>query len=118
MATVRFIDDKAIIDLTYFEQKIFERPEFEVDLRSLIRVDFESIPEIVNLGDRQTTRWIFEGFKGLYLYRYKKRVVLGQPGEESVRVLLFNPNFDEIWLPAKNLAETADQFGIFLRKNK
>jgi hypothetical protein len=54
-----------------------------------------------------------------YIYiRYKKRVVLGQPGEESVRVLLFNPNFDEIWLPAKNLAETADQLGIFLRKNK
>lgn len=56
MATVRFIDDKAIIDLTYFEQKIFERTEFEVDLRSLIRVDLETIPEVVNLGDRKTTR--------------------------------------------------------------
>jgi hypothetical protein len=118
MAAVRFIDDKAIIDLTYFEQKIFERTEFEVDLRSLIRVDLETIPEVVNLGDRKTTRWIFEGFKGTYLYRYKKRVVLGQPGEQSVRVLLFNPNFDEIWFPAENGAEIAVQFGIFLRKSK
>jgi hypothetical protein len=33
-------------------------------------------------------------------------------------VLLFNPNFDEIWLPAENGAEIADQFGIFLRKSK
>lgn len=117
MASVRFIDDKAIIDLTYFEQKIFERTQFEVDLRSLIRVDLETIPEMDNLGERQTTRWIFEGYKGTYLYRYKKRVVLGQPGEESVRVLLFNPNFDEIWLPVENLDEIADQFGIFLRKS-
>lgn len=117
MATVRFIDNKAIIDLTYFEQKIFDRHEYEVDLRSVIRVDLETIPEVVDLGERQTTRWIFEGFKGTYLYGYKKRVVLGQPGEESVRVLLFNPNFDEIWLPAKNLDEIADLFGIFLRKS-
>jgi hypothetical protein len=62
MATVHFIDDKAIIDLTYFEQKIFERTQFEVDLHSLIRVDLESIPEMDNLGERQTTRWIFEGY--------------------------------------------------------
>ncbi len=118
MATVRFIDERAIIDLSYFEQKIFERTEYEVDLRSLIRVDLETIPEVVDLGERQSTRWIFEGYKGTYLYRYKKRVVLGQPGEQSVRVLLFNPNFDEIWLPAENLDEIADQFGIFLRKSK
>ena len=117
MATVRFIDDKAFIDLTYFEQKIFDRSEYEVDLRSVIRVDLETIPEVLDLGERQTTRWIFEGYKGTYLYRYKKRVVLGQPGEESVRVLLFNPNFDEIWLPVENLDEIADQFGIFLRKS-
>jgi len=118
MAAVRFIDDKAIIDLTYFEQKIFERNEFEVDLRSLIRVDLENIPELDNLGDRKTTRWIFEGYKGTYLYKYKKRVVLGQPGDQSVRVLLFNPNFDEIWFPAENGVEIADQFGIFLSKSK
>lgn len=67
MATVRFIDERAIIDLSYFEQKIFERTEYEVDLRSLIRVDLETIPEVVDLGERQSTRWIFEGYKGTYL---------------------------------------------------
>jgi hypothetical protein len=118
MATVRFCDDKAIIDLTYFEQKIFERSEFEVDLRSLISVDLEFIPEIENLGQRQTTRWIFEGYKGTYLYKYKKRVVLGQPGEKSVRILLFNPAFDEIWLPGESSSEMVGNFGIFLEKGR
>lgn len=118
MATVRFFDDKAIIDLTYFEQKIFERNEFEVDLRSLISVDREAIPEMENLGQRQTTRWIFEGYKGTYLYKYKKRVVLGQPGAESVRILLFNPGFDEIWLPVENTSDMAENFAIFLEKGR
>jgi hypothetical protein len=118
MATVRFFDDKAIIDLTYFEQKIFERNEFEVDLRSLFSVDREAIPGMENLGQRQTTRWIFEGYKGTYLYKYKKRVVLGQPGEESVRILLFNPAFDEIWLPVENTSDLAENFAIYLEKGR
>ena len=118
MATVRFCDDKAIIDLTYFEQKIFERNEFEVDLRSLFSVDREAIPGMENLGQRQTTRWIFEGYKGTYLYKYKKRVVLGQPGEESVRILLFNPAFDEIWLPVENTSDLAENFAIYLEKGR
>lgn len=115
MAKVSFIDESAILKFSYLERRIFGRRSLEVELIRIAKVELTRIPKTKLLGQKFTISRLFGGKKGGYLFESKKRMILGRFRQPCVRISLFNPNFDEIWIHVKYPGELVDQLAKFLR---
>jgi hypothetical protein len=87
-----------LIKLSRIQRFLLQRRFIAFELRRIVAIYEEKPPKRKLLGVRRTRNLLFLFKTGEYSRGIKKILYLGPTGGKSVRILLLNPDFDEIYI--------------------
>lgn len=105
MVKVVVSDEIGLIELSWLQRYLLGRPYIAFEMGRIVAVYEEKTPNRRSLGQRKTPNLLYLFKSGEYLSGVKRLLCLGGPGGSTVRILLLNPAFDEIYLQTRKPEE-------------
>ena len=107
MAKLIVTDGIALLKLSRLERYLLGRHYIAFELDRILKVSVEDTPTKDELGEKNRYGWMPFSITGEYQVGVKRSLFIGPKKERCVRVLLLNPDFDEIYITS------GDQFELF-----
>ncbi len=108
MVQVVISDGIGLIELSWLQKRLFGRPYIAFELGRIVAVYEEKTPTRRSLGQRKSKNVLFLFKTGEYLRGVKRLLWVGGLGSKTVRILLLNPAFDEIYLQVRKPEQILD----------
>lgn len=115
MARVVISDGIGLIELSPLQKYLLGRPYIAFELARIIAINEETTPSKRALGQRKSPNLLYLFKSGEYLRGVKRLLWVGGPGSKTVRILLLNPAFDEIYLQVRNPEQTLDLLAKYVK---
>ena len=101
MVKVVVSDGIGLIELSRLDKYLLGRPYIAFEMGRIVAVYQEKSPARRTLGQRKTKNLLFLFKTGEYLRGVKRILCLGGMHSTTVRILLLNPAFDEIYIQTR-----------------
>ena len=116
MVRVVISDGIGLIELSRLQKYLLGRPYLAFELARIVAVYEEKTPTRRSLGQRKTPNLLYLFKAGEYLRGVKRLLWVGGVGSKTIRILLLNPAFDEIYLRVRKPEEILDLLGKYAKK--
>lgn len=120
MVKVVVSDGIGLIELSRLEKYLLGRPYIAFEMGRIVAVYQEKSPVRRTLGQRKTKNLLYLFKTGEYLRGVKRILCVGGSHSTTVRILLLNPAFDEIYIQTRKpeqLLKILDENGTIRLKN-
>lgn len=108
MVQVVVSDGIGLIELSWLQKRLLGRRYIAFELGRIVAVYEEKTPTRRSLGQRKSKNVLFLFKTGEYLRGVKRLLWVGGLGSKTVRILLLNPAFDEIYLQVRKPEQILD----------
>ena len=98
MAKLVTSDGIALIQMSPLERWLLGRHFLAFELSRIVGLYLEEAPKRRSLGQRRGGNLLYLVKSGEYIRGVKRILVVGSSRKQTVRILLLNPAFDEIYL--------------------
>ena len=117
MASFSFGSDSFTVNFSARERRALNRPGLSFDKSRIISAEIADFPEKRDLGQKISESMLFRGVFGEYRSGSQKLLVLGTPKKStpSLRVRVFHPNIEEIWIFGPEVESIQAQLRTFAK---
>ena len=109
-------DGIGLVELSWLQRRLLGRPYIAFELARIVAVYEEKTPKRRTLGKRRSPNVLFLFKTGEYLRGVKRLLWVGGFGSKTVRILLLNPAFDEIYLRVRKPERILDILAKYGKK--
>jgi len=108
VAKLKVSDGVVLIKLSLLQKCLLGRPYIAFELSRIISVSSENTPTRRSLGLRKSKNFLYLFKTGEYLRGVKRLLWVGGAGSKTIRILMLNPAFDEIYLQTRRPEQILD----------